>query len=304
VSGTIWARCPAKVNLSLKVVGRRPDGYHELETVFQAIELWDDLEAAPAPALTLSCDEPTAPGDDSNLVLRAARALRSRFPEPARGAALRLRKRIPVGGGLGGGSSDAAGTLLLLSRLWELPTTVADLASLAREIGADVAFFLHGGRALGTGRGDRIEPLRSLGPFPILLGCPPFAVSTARTFGSLAARLTLPAAGVSVGEFPALKWREENDFRYTGNDLECVVFAEHPELGAFRGALLGEGARLARMSGSGSTVFGVFGAEESLAEARAALGPRFPGWRLIATRATDAGAHVVGTASGAGRTGD
>ena len=306
MSDRLLARCPAKVNLSLKVLGRRPDGYHELETVFQAIDLWDEVEAAPSSTLALSCDDSALPADSSNLVLRAAQRLRESSAAREVGAALRLRKRIPVGGGLGGGSSDAAGTLLLLAHLWGLPASRADLEALAGDLGADVRFFFHGGRALGRGRGDLVEPLPPLDPFPILLGCPPFSISTERTYRSLASRLTLPSAGVSLGPLSAHKWRGENDFRLAGNDLERVVFPQHPELEAFRNGLIEEGARGALLSGSGSTVFGVFAEEATLGKARRVLGARFADWRLISTRAVQGAAHVVGRDGGsaAGRTGE
>jgi len=300
------ARCPAKVNLSLRVLGRRPDGYHELETVFQAIDLWDDLKALPASTLTLACDDPRLATDRSNLVVRAAERLREAFPARASGASVRLRKRIPVGGGLGGGSSDAAGTLLLLTRLWGLPASPTELDSLARELGADVPFFLHGGRVLGTGRGDVLQPFPSPDRFPILLGCPPFSVSTEWAYRSLASWLTLPSTGASVDALSAHKWQEENDFRFAGNDLERAVFAERPELVVFRNALLEQGAAPALLSGSGSAIFGVFAEEATLDKARAALARRFADWRLISTRAVGSAAHVVDldSESEVGRTGE
>src|SRR5262245_50664975 len=146
-------RVPAKVNLFLRVVTRRPDGYHEVETVLQSIGLYDELEFAPAPAWELACDRPEVPLDDTNLVTRAAAALRGRCDVPAgapsgQGARVTIRKRIPVGAGLGGGSADAAAALAGLARLWGLAVTRETLAELAAALGSDVPFFLDGGAAL------------------------------------------------------------------------------------------------------------------------------------------------------------
>ncbi len=300
-AASLLARCPAKVNLSLRVLGRRADGYHELETVFQAIDLWDEIEATLAPTLSFTCDDPALPTDDSNLVVRAALRLRETLAaEHQVGAVLHLRKRIPSGGGLGGGSSDAAGALLLLSRLWEIPAERCTLSDLAAELGADVPFFLEGGTSRGTGRGDRIEPLPTLGPLPILLGCPPYGIETAEVYAALRTRLTPPAKGVSLRAFSAHQWPGENEFRFAVNDLEPVVFGMRPELAAFRDALRREGARLASLSGSGSTVFGVFADAARLQESVPALRTRFAGWRLIPTRAIPGAAHVVEWSGAAG----
>jgi 4-diphosphocytidyl-2-C-methyl-D-erythritol kinase len=275
--------CPAKVNLHLEVLGRRPDGFHELRTVFQTIDLWDVLEAEPGPDLALSCDDPSLACDGSNLVLRAAQRLRDRLgPGPGPGARLRLRKRIPAGGGLGGGSSDAAGTLLLLNRLWQGGLDRASLAELASEIGSDCAFFLWGGTAIGTGRGERIEPLPPGPDVDLVLGFPPYGIPTAEVYRRLAA-LTPPAGGVTV---PALltKSSPEKDFGPARNDLEGVVLEGWPELGAFRARLLAEGARLALVSGSGSTVFGLFDDATGAARAASIVSGAFPSWRVRTSR--------------------
>ena len=167
-------RCPAKVNLVLRVLGRRADGYHELDTLFQAVDLWDSLSIRGSERLTLHTDDPKLPVDESNLVLRAALLLRERFGRANLGGRLELGKTIPVRGGLGGGSSDAAAALLLCNRFWGLGVPAETLAELAAELGADVPFFLTGGTARGRGRGDEIEPLTFPGAAPIVLGCPPF----------------------------------------------------------------------------------------------------------------------------------
>lgn len=292
------ASCPAKVNLLLRVKARRADGYHEIETVFQSVDLWDEVEAVAADRLTLLCDTPDLPADDTNLVLRAALRLRQEGGG-TEGAALRLRKRIPTGAGLGGGSSDAAGTLLLLRRLWGLDLDLDALARIAAELGADVPFFLTGGTALGTGRGDRIEPLPFSGDRPILLGHPPFGISTSEVYRSLPSPLTPLGTDVSVSRL-SIGVPGGTDLGFVRNDLEAVVFRRWPELLAFRNALLEVGARSALLCGSGSSVFGIFDTEEELQKGSDGLAAGFPGFRLVPTRTIAGGARVE-EAQGRGR---
>lgn len=280
----LTVRCPAKVNLSLCVLGRRPDGYHELDTVFQAVGLWDVLSAERAQGIRLDCDLPELPVDERNLVNRAARMLSERFAGGGAGAILHLSKQIPVGGGLGGGSSDAAGALLVCNRLWQLGLGPEELLPLARELGADVPFFLTGGTARGTGRGDRISSLPYAGDRAVLLGLPPFAIATREVFARVAERLTDVGNGVSVSVLSAHKWPQENDFGGLVNGLEEVVFEGWPELRAFRDALLEAGARAALLSGSGSTVYGVFPGSTGSAAAENFVRARFPQWRTVQTR--------------------
>jgi len=293
------ARCPAKINLALRVLGRRPDGYHTLDTVFQAIDLWDSLEIATADELRMTCNDPALPTDASNLVLRAAELVRARSTR-RRGAAIHLRKAIPVQAGLGGGSADAAAALLLCASFWEIDLGAAELEGMARELGADVPFFLSGGTARGTGRGDRIERLPPLRSLPLVLGCPPFGVATAEVFRRVSERLTLPGNGVSLPVPIAHKWPEEKDFGFMTNDLEPVVFDGWPELRSFREALMDSGASAALLSGSGSTVYGVFRDEAGRDAGVARLRERFKQWRLVPTRTIEAAAVVVerGGASG------
>ncbi len=291
-AGRLRARCPAKVNLRLRVLGRRVDGYHEIETLFQAVDLWDTLEAREGAGLTLTCDDPALPTDERNLVMRAAGLLAELGGRARSGVALHLGKRIPVGGGLGGGSSDAAGALLLLNRLWDLGLDTPILEDAGRRLGADVPFFLHGGTALGEDRGDRITRLPFRGPTPLILGIPPFGVSTAEAYSRLDAKLTPSPIDVSVKRPPGGKLSQGNDFRLGVNDLEAVVFEAWPELRVFRDELLRHGASPALLSGSGSTVFGIFEDPGRLREAGESLRSRFRHWRLIETRATSEAAHV------------
>lgn len=295
MASPLTARCPAKVNLALRVVDRRDDGYHELDTVFQTIDLWDRLEIRPRQGngLVMTCDDPSVPTDDGNLVLKAANRLRQSLAGPTSGASLHLSKAIPAQGGLGGGSSDAAGALLLCSRFWDRDVSLNLLQELAAALGADVPFFLTGGTARGRGRGDRIEPLPFIGKIGILLGLPPFGISTEEVFSGVRAKLTLPRNGVSLPPFCERKWPGDNDFSFVTNDLESVVFERWPELRRFRDDLLDEGARGAVMSGSGSTVYGVFGDSQDLDRVAGRMADRFPGWRLLPTRAIEDKAHVV-----------
>jgi 4-diphosphocytidyl-2-C-methyl-D-erythritol kinase len=261
----------AKINLTLRVLGRRPDGYHELNTVFQTISLQDELtfSARDDARLELSCDAPDIPCDETNLVHRAAVALRERYGV-GRGASVELRKRIPAGGGLGGGSSNAAVALVGLARLWEIETEREALAEIGAGIGADVPFFLVGGTALGTGRGTDIHPLADLPPRHLLLITPDINVSTAEAYKSLhAPALTKPLspANLTVSRMRAkisgsLHAALENDF-------ERVVYRLYPKILRARSSLVAAGAKDALLSGSGASVFALF---DTLAERERALG--------------------------------
>lgn len=237
----------AKVNLSLVVLGKRRDGYHELDTIFQAVGLSDRLTFEESDLLTLDVDDPTIPSGAQNLVLRAARALAEEAGIRPR-AAITLEKRIPSGGGLGGGSSDAAVTLLGLAALWKLDVSPDLLSRLGGALGSDVPFFLHGGTARGLGRGERIVPLADQPPRAVVLVMPPFPVPTPDVFR----RLEAPEWDGSAQE--ALEAGDAPD----RNDLEPAAEALFPALRDVRESLGRAGAARTRLSGSGSTVFGLF----------------------------------------------
>lgn len=237
----------AKVNRSLVVLGRRPDGYHELDTVFQAVGLADRLTFETAGTLTLDVDDPSVPAGPENLVLRAARAL-AEAAGVKPGAAITLEKRIPSGGGLGGGSSDAAVTLLGLSALWGLAPPPGLLEEIGAALGSDVPYFLTGGSARGLGRGERIVPLPDAPPAGVVLVMPPFSLSTPEVFRALGA--------AEWGEGAAA--RRSSDGDPDRNDLEAPAESLFPALRSVREALSAAGATRARLSGSGSTVFGLF----------------------------------------------
>jgi len=283
------AACPAKINLSLRVLGRRHDGYHELDTVYQAIDLWDSLSISPASTLSLSCPQQGVPVDASNLVLRAVHLLQREVSGRELKAAFHLEKRIPVGGGLGGGSSNAAAALMLGNAYWELGLKHEALISLAAELGADVPFFLLGGRARGRGRGDQLTPLESLAEIPLILGIPAFGVSTEEAYRRLALRLTPPTIDDNLRLPIAYKLPEGKDFQRSVNDLEQVVFDDWPVLRQFRDGLLENAAENALMSGSGSTVFGTFAHIDTRDLVQQTLSAAFPDWTLRACRTVASG---------------
>jgi len=250
---------PAKVNLHLRVLGSRPDGYHELRTLFQSVDLVDKLwaESAPEGVLDLQVEpKGVVTAADDNLVLRAASALRNRSRVET-GARLGLTKNIPVGAGLGGGSADAAATLVLLDALWELDLGLAGLTEVATQLGSDVPFFLHGGLALGVGRGEEIHQLPDLNTHGILIAKPPIQVATAKVFESFPERLTWERLEATVDAFVAGD-SGEPPWRDLQNDLEPVVVDRWPDVGRMVEALRGMQPIHAAMSGSGAAVYAVF----------------------------------------------
>ncbi|HVQ34440.1 MAG TPA: 4-(cytidine 5'-diphospho)-2-C-methyl-D-erythritol kinase [Candidatus Bathyarchaeia archaeon] len=289
----VVASCPAKVNLGLSVLGRRDDGFHEIATIFQAIDLEDRLEVVEAASLSLTCDDPSVPADERNLVLHAARELQERFPSArSRGASIALAKAIPAGAGLGGGSSDAAGAILALASLWELDLDASVRGEIASAIGSDVPFFLHGGRALATGRGEVITALPPGPSRPLIVGTPARPLSTAEVYRALAAPLTPPEPAVTVTRF-LVKLAEGNDFARAENDLERAALTMRPELAAFKGALLDRGAEVALLCGSGSSVFGMFAGSAEAGEAATRLAGAFPDWTLRVARTIALGARIT-----------
>ena len=261
----------AKINIGLRIVGKRPDGYHELETLFQQISLSDQLYFRAADELTLETSNPLCPNDASNLIFRAAVLLRPFAQTLQKGCRIRLVKNIPMGAGLGGGSSNAATALKALNHLWNCGLSNSQLQQLATALGSDVPFFLLGGLALGKGRGEILTPLTQKPLYTGILVAPGFAVSTKTVYEKL--NLTLTISGKiskfsAFGRaFPAFSmWKTL--FR---NDLESVVFREHPVLEALVRRFYSFGAFYAAMSGSGSSVFGLFENEEVAVQANKEL---------------------------------
>ncbi len=280
-------RAHAKINLSLAVTGVRRDGYHELRTIFQSLALHDTLRfAAAEEGFALTCSSPEVPVDERNLAWKAARMVwdaAGRRGEP-RGRVW-ITKRIPVQGGLGGGSADGAAALVGWNRLWHTRLSAGRLRELARGLGADVPFFLCAGTALGLSRGDDIRPLDDIPARWVVLVIPPFGVSTPEAFRWWDEDQVRPAVG---DPSPRAASREPQAGPMSVfNDLEAPVARRHPRLLEVRRELERAGANAAAMTGSGSTVFGLFATR---AAARAASErAREAGWRSLVTRTATRG---------------
>lgn len=277
----------AKLNLGLEVLGLRQDGTHELRTLFQTVALADRIRLEGCDGdCSLSCDDPRVPRDASNLALRAALDLR-RYARESRGVRIHIEKRIPVAGGLGGGSSDAAATLMGLDALWGLGLGVDGLLPLARRLGADVPFFLFGGTALGIARGDEIYPLAQQLRHPVVIVDPDRPLSTAAVFRRIDAGLTPRENSNNIFRFLSRSMDGERAaVSLLQNDLERAALEEAPELGPridrIRSLLRREGALLTSLSGSGSSYFGVFGRAPAAAAAARAL--ETGGFRALRSR--------------------
>ena len=264
----VTARAHAKVNLDLRVLGTRPDGYHELRTVFQSIALHDTVTAQQkAGPFVLKCRTPGVPVDDRNLVWRAAAALwraLGRAGDPA-DTVVTIEKAIPMQAGLGGGSADAAAALQVLGRVWG-GAPLSLLREVAAGVGSDAPFFLSGGTALGLGRGEEVYPLVDLPRHWIVLVRPPFGVSTVEAYTwydeDRAAGVREPRIDVQILPVP---WPSRAAQMI--NDLEPPVLRRHPEIGTIKAALREAGASAAAMSGSGSAVFGLFRTRPAAARA-------------------------------------
>jgi 4-diphosphocytidyl-2-C-methyl-D-erythritol kinase len=249
-------RTSAKVNLALEVLKKRDDGYHEIATVLQAVDLFDRLTLDTADTLSLHTDDPDLPTDDGNLVMRAARLLQKASGYEG-GARVRLSKRIPVAAGLGGGSSDAAATLWGLSRLWRLGWPKARLQELAVALGMDVPFFLGMGRAVARGRGERLDALPGGGGYALVLVNPRAPLSTREVYARVPPGWQAEPEGTER-MIAALRTRNAGQVAAAlTNNLERVVEPILPVIGRMKAALLAAGALGAIMSGSGPTVFGM-----------------------------------------------
>jgi 4-diphosphocytidyl-2-C-methyl-D-erythritol kinase len=274
----------AKINLDLRVLGVRPDGFHDLKTIFQALALHDDVSFTKRRgAFAIECNDPKVPTDERNLIWKAAtllwRTAGKRRGDTPRDVVVRLRKRIPAAAGLGGGSSDAAVAILALTKIWGLDVDTPTLSRLTAGVGSDVPFFLVGGTTLGLGRGDDLYPLVDLPRTYVVLVRPQFGVSTMEAYGwydnESRHALREPPRKVIAGGWPewAINLR---------NDLEPPVIRHHPAVGRIKQALLDAGAVFAAMSGSGSAVFGLF--ERPDAARRTAADLARPGWLVLSTR--------------------
>jgi len=281
----VRVRAFAKINLSLCVVGTRADGFHELRTIFQSIALHDTLTIrAQRGPFHLTCTDPNCPDDNANLIWRAAeRVWRAAGRRGApRDVAVDLEKRIPLQGGLGGGSSDAAAALRAFARLWRVD--LARARAIGAELGADVPYFFEGGTVLGLERGDLLFPLLDRPPAWVVLVLPDFGVSTKEAFAWFD---EAAGAGPRVRLEPRRRVRSGADTRVGPydecvNDLEAPVAARHPQIRRIVDALRRAGSAQAAMTGSGSTVFGFF--RTRTAAAKAARDLRSPARRTLVTR--------------------
>lgn len=294
----------AKVNLGLEVLGPRDDGYHELRTLFQSIALCDrlTLRLRPGPP-ELRCGDARVPTGRENLALRAALDL-ARFARREPGVEILLDKRIPVAGGLGGGSSDAASVLLALDHLWHLGLGRPGLLPLARRLGADVPYFLFGGTALGIARGDEIYPIERQLRAQLVVVDPGVPLSTRAVFARHASTLTPRPNSTNIHRFISGEPGGVPALAGLANDLEMAALEESPELAArlrrIREALIREGAGHTALSGSGSSYFGVFEHAATAEAARRRLVTMgFDSWRgrsLTASRYRAAWSRALGEA--------
>ncbi|MDA1314746.1 MAG: 4-(cytidine 5'-diphospho)-2-C-methyl-D-erythritol kinase [Acidobacteria bacterium] len=293
---TLTGRAPAKINLALKILNRHPDGFHELRTVLQTISLADRLKVTYRPrarnAVHLVCDRPELAGDDNLAAIAARRLIEA---GSRRGTVeIELNKRIPVGAGLGGGSSDAAAVLLALARMLRPAPPPALLFTVAAGLGSDVPFFLVGGRCVGLGRGEEVYPLPDIPRQWLLVLAPDRPISTVHAYRDLdrarRTRLTVAASrniisgfcsGISAPQETGTHSTTEAPPNQFVNDFEAVTFQRFPELGRWKDRLVRAGASGAMLSGSGSAVFGLFPIRASAVAASRAF-DTFPGKVLIA----------------------
>ena len=266
---SIARRAFAKINLDLRVLGVRPDGYHELRTTFQSIALADALTFTPIRGpFRIVCDDPACPTDSRNLVWRAAELVwkAGRRRGVPRDVVVTIAKRIPMQGGLGGGSSDAAAALVALASIWRVRLPRVRLRRLAAAIGADVPYFLEGGTALGRARGDRLARLADRPPAWVVVVVPRFGVSTSEAFGWWDERVGRDGQG------------------RLANDLQSVVARRHPVVLRLVAALERAGALQASLSGSGSAVFGLFRRKAAADRAARTLRRSAPRSTVLITR--------------------
>lgn len=253
-------KTPAKINLGLFIIGKRPDGYHDLETLFQMVSLYDSVELESLEnKIELVCDDPKVPTDESNLMIRAARLLQEAVPEKTGlGCRIALKKKIPMGAGLGGGSGNAAGVLRGLNRLWDLKLKSAELSKIAAQLGSDIPFFLCAPSALGQGRGERLTALQTPKKFHVILIFPGVSMATSEVYQALNFDLTKNSKNISI----LREFFSQSNIASLGahlhNDLETVVIERLPVIASIKQKLNSLNADGTLLSGSGSAVFGIF----------------------------------------------
>lgn len=244
----------AKINLGIEILGKREDGYHEIRTLFQSIDLHDHLTFLPRSQnmIILKGDDSSIGWDESNLMHQAATLLKEKLGIE-RGIEIRVKKKIPPGKGLAGGSSNAAVTLLALNEIWETHLEMDVLKEWGAQLGADVPFFFEGGLCLGKGKGDILIPQDDLDPFLCLLVFPSVSISTADVYRKQRAALTS-----GDKESKIIGFLDNHDLGFLENDLEATVFRTYPQIKGIKSLIQKQGSELTLMSGSGSAVFGLF----------------------------------------------
>ena len=258
----------AKINLRLDILRKRTDGYHDIRTVFQKVSLRDELEIAISErGIKVICDNPNVPANEDNLAYRAARTMLNRY-KVKDGVSIVIKKNIPVAAGLGGGSSNAASTLLGINQLFGLRIAKQELMKIGRDIGADVPFFIFGKTALATGIGDVLETIEMTPELWLLLITPDIPISTAWAYGSFRMGLTNKHINITI---PNRINHLSEIITLLSNDLEKVAIPRYPIIQKIKDELINKGAKGSLMSGSGSTAFGIFKSEDEAKKAHAQL---------------------------------
>ncbi len=267
-------RAYAKINLGLHILNKREDGYHTIETVFHRINLFDTLTFEPASSIILECAQTTVPADNTNLCVKAAQKLQQKY-EIREGARIVLRKNIPVGAGLGGGSADAATTLLALAKFWNISPAKKELEQLALELGSDVPYFLGNSSAYATGRGEQLEYFDLDVPYWIVTVYPGIHISTAWAYQNL----KLPVHANSRTLKNIIQQYVNNPSLLKNmiqNDFEPLVLETHPQIVQLKQDCYDAGAEFSQLSGSGSAVYALFTDESAVEKMKKNLGNRYP----------------------------
>ena len=248
----------AKINIGLKIINQRIDSYHNIETVFQEVQFHDIITIKKInEGYKISSNKVDFPMESSNTCVQAYLRLKKEFPK-LKGVKIHINKNIPMGSGLGGGSSNAASTIIGINNLYDIGLTTPQLKNISQDIGADVPFFIEGGIQHGQGIGDKLTPLKIKLPYTILLVFPNNTVNTRWAYSQIRNKLEIPIKAV---KFADLIGKDEIPFQLFENDFEKIVFSTYPEIGLIKSKLLKNNARFASLSGSGSTVFGFFNDE-------------------------------------------
>jgi 4-diphosphocytidyl-2-C-methyl-D-erythritol kinase len=252
----VIVKANAKVNLALAILYKRDDGYHEIDTIIQEIDFHDELHLNKSHEILFTCDDRMLPDDSTNLCVKAAALLKREFNIP--GISIKLKKRIPIGSGLGGGSSDAAAVLKGARILYNLDVSDERLIYLAARLGSDVPFFISGGSCLARGRGEILKSIKMDTNFTILLITPNVEVSTVWAYKNLKIGLTKESYDFKFGGFKFHNLAVSSFRSEFYNDFEKIVFTAYPQLGEIKDRLYVQGAAFASLSGSGSAIFGIF----------------------------------------------